>query len=152
MEQSGNSFLFVPASMNRPLPAPAVADVCWAPASGAFCCGFWADKSQGGGLSSLAPSSLSRWWHGEAPRGGRMQLLHTARPLIPSPGGRNRCPVGKGADCTSASLASLSIFAHHTGQANIISDAGRTPHHPTPSPQEPPPFLRPSVPSRPLGA
>lgn len=134
MEQSGNSFLFVPASMNRPLPAPAVADVCRAPASGVFCRGFWADKSQGGGLSSLAPSSLSRWWPGEAPRGGRMQLLDTARPLIPSPGGRNRCPVGEGTGCMSTLLASLSIFAYCTGQAKILSDAGGAPHHPTPIP------------------
>lgn len=41
----------------------------------------------------------------------------------------------------STSHASLSIFAHRTGQANILGDAGGTPHHPTPSPQEPPPFL-----------
>lgn len=48
MEQSGNSFLFVPASLNRLLPLPAVADVCWVPSLEAFCHGFWADTRQGG--------------------------------------------------------------------------------------------------------
>lgn len=34
----------------------------------------------------------------------------------------------------STLLASLSIFAHRTGQAKILSDTGGAPHHPTPVP------------------